>query len=811
MSEGGLPVRVVRFGPFEVDLRTGELRKAGIKVKLQQQPFQVLAMLLERPGELVSRQELRQRLWSQVTFLDFDHGLDAAIQRLREALRDTAENPSLIETLPRRGYRFIGEVQPPEHPSQVAGPDQPTSPRHPSRYVWRLVTLTTLGLAVLVLVSKILLSRPPSVVSAGGTERLAVMPFCAQGSSALIPLGSGMAGVIEASLPDAINIRPIDQAAVKTGWQGAARTCADDQPQSMREIATRLGAASVVTGRLIARERHLVIQATVQRNDGSRWRVTPLSVEGSADSTGTLASSLASQITAVLLGEDIQRRAQLAKRSLAAQKLYLAGSAFYRSARNAEALSSFWQALDADSTFELAALGIAEAGGWAWFSGSERTRRGLLVTWALRNQLSNQDRAILYALVGRPDRFRSARETYSDWERATELAPFSSTAWYEFGDRLYHEGPVLGISNSSDKAGAAFEHSLQLDPEFRWPLMHLIQIAIANSDWDMVEHLQSRLGRTREDSELIPFIRWRIAAARGNASQIATIKKDFGNISPRALVRIAGYSQIDGVDIGTGEAAAKELERVASTSDELTLALLVRHDMAVNRGQYADAARLVSRIAALGPIRPGVVLNVVDADALAVTDAVIGGGDTATASAAVKRLEKAIAIPASTALKRFREVGDLCAVGLWRARNRQDGTLPLIAQRLRKSPAARDSVLFFGASGELCARIVDAEHAVLLRGPNTREIVARLDSLALEGPADFGIGFVNVILADLWSRIGEDNLALMASRRRLYDWTTGARYFAAHVRAESQLALRTGDSRGAERARHVLASLAAGA
>ncbi len=810
MSEGGLPVPVVRFGPFEVDLRTGELRKGGNKVRLQQQPFQVLSMLLERPGELVNRQELRQRLWAEVTFLDFDHGLDAAIQRLREALGDTAENPSFIETLPRRGYRFIGEVQPRENPSQAVGPDQPSGPRRKSRYPWRpLVTLTALGVAVLVLVSK-LLSRPSSGVSAGGTERLAVIPFCAEGSSALNPLGGGMAGVIEASLPDAINIRPIDQATVKTGWQAAERTCADDQPQSMRDIANRLGATSVVTGRLIAGEGHLVIQANVQRNDGSRWRVTPLSVEGSTDSTATLASSLASQITAVLLGEDVQRRAQLAKRSLTAQKLYLAGTAFYRSARNAEALSSFWQALDADSTFELAALGIAEAGGWAWFSGSERTRRGLLVTWALRNQLSNQDRAIFNALVGRPDRFRSARETYSDWEHATELAPFSSTAWYEFGDRLYHEGAVLGISNSSEQAGAAFEHSLQLDSAFRWPLMHLIQLAIARSDWAMIEHLEHRLSRTREDSELIPFIRWRIAAARGSASQIAMIRKDFGNISSRALVRIAGYSQIDGVDIGTGEAAAKELERIASTSDEMTLALLVRHDMAMNRGQYADAARLASRIGSLGPIRPGVVLNVVDADALAVTDAVIGGGDTATASAAVKRLEKAIATPAPTGFKRFREVGDLCAVGLWRARNGQTETLPLIAQRLRKSPAARDSVLFFGASGELCARMVDAEHAVLLRSPNTREVVARLDSLALEAPADFGIGFVNVILADLWSRIGEDKFALMASRRRLYDWTTGARYFAAHVRVEAELAQRTGDSRGAARARQVLAALAAG-
>jgi hypothetical protein len=229
--------------------------------------------------------------------------------------------------------------------------------------------------------------------------------------------------------------------------------------------------------------------------------------------------------------------------------------------------------------------------------------------------------------------------------------------------------------------------------------------------------------------------------------------------------------------------------------------------MAINRGMYPEAAHLVGRIGSLGPFRPGVVWNVVDADALAVTDAVIGGGDTATAAAAVKRLEHGLVTPALTGLQRFREVGDLCAVGLWRARKGEQSTLPAIAQRLRKSVAAPDSARFFGSSGELCALMVDAEHAVLVRRHDAPATVSRLDSLARQGPAEFGIGFVNVILADLWSRIGDDKSALMASRRRLYDWTTGARYFGAHVRAEAELARRTGDAAGATSAGRVLASL----
>ena len=97
----------IRFGVFEVDLRSGELRRNGLKIKLQEQPFQILAMLLEHPGELVTREEIQKRLWSEDTFVDFEHSLATAIKKLREALGDSADNPRFVETLPRRGYRFI--------------------------------------------------------------------------------------------------------------------------------------------------------------------------------------------------------------------------------------------------------------------------------------------------------------------------------------------------------------------------------------------------------------------------------------------------------------------------------------------------------------------------------------------------------------------------------------------------------------------------------------------------------------------------------------------------------------------------------
>lgn len=111
MQQANSPSGRLRFGLFEVDLRAGELTKRGLRIRLQEQPFQVLAMLLGKPGEVVTREELRERIWGQ-TVVDFDHGLNKAINKIREALGDSAENPRFVETIARRGYRFLADVTP---------------------------------------------------------------------------------------------------------------------------------------------------------------------------------------------------------------------------------------------------------------------------------------------------------------------------------------------------------------------------------------------------------------------------------------------------------------------------------------------------------------------------------------------------------------------------------------------------------------------------------------------------------------------------------------------------------------------------
>jgi DNA-binding winged helix-turn-helix (wHTH) protein/Tol biopolymer transport system component len=148
--------RTVRFGEFEADLRVGEIRKSGSRIKLQDQPFKVLQVLLERPGNIVSREELKSRIWPQDTYGDFDHAVNVAVGKLRTALGDSAENPSFIETVPRRGYRFVGTVDAPPSPARLVEMPLPADPdgEGRSRYKGRLLVpaLAIIGCAVLLTV-----------------------------------------------------------------------------------------------------------------------------------------------------------------------------------------------------------------------------------------------------------------------------------------------------------------------------------------------------------------------------------------------------------------------------------------------------------------------------------------------------------------------------------------------------------------------------------------------------------------------------------------------------------------------------------
>lgn len=160
MPQASPSADVISFGSYEVHLRSGELFRAGHKVRLQVQPFHVLAMLLKHPGEVVTREELQRRLWPADTFVDFDHSLNTAVKKLRQALSDDKQKPRFIETLPKRGYRFIGtliqserQTEPPPKPLSVP----PSAPQRAksalSFYIGRVAKISADGKSTFALVS----------------------------------------------------------------------------------------------------------------------------------------------------------------------------------------------------------------------------------------------------------------------------------------------------------------------------------------------------------------------------------------------------------------------------------------------------------------------------------------------------------------------------------------------------------------------------------------------------------------------------------------------------------------------------------
>ena len=266
----------LRFGVFELDLRAGELRKHGLRIRIQDQPFQVLAMLVEHAGEVVTREELQKKLWPADTFVDFDHGLNKAISKIREALSDSAESPRFVETVARRGYRFLAEVKPvestPVRPTELAPHPHPGAEAHnhpdlASKLPMLQRLLPSLAWKISVLVLLLLLAslatwklrswnRPSSVI-----RSLAVLPLESLSSDASQDyFADGMTDELISDLGRVSALRVVSRTSVM-----AYKRARKPLPQIARELNV-----------------DAVVEGTVLRS-GDQVRITAQLIEASAD------------------------------------------------------------------------------------------------------------------------------------------------------------------------------------------------------------------------------------------------------------------------------------------------------------------------------------------------------------------------------------------------------------------------------------------------------------------------------------------------------------------------------------------------
>jgi TolB-like protein/DNA-binding winged helix-turn-helix (wHTH) protein/Tfp pilus assembly protein PilF len=362
----------IRFGPFEADLRAGELRKHGVRLRLSGQPLEILALLLAQPGEVVTREELRRKLWPENTFGDFDHGLNAAVNKLREALGDSAEAPRYVETLPRRGYRFIARVEspaaepaslPPEAapspaPPPVSTGSAPEPPRPARGYRGPLVISGAVAAAGLVLLMIVAPSRrePSADDAARSIRSLAVLPFeNLSGDADQEYFADGMTDEVISRLSGVGALRVISRTSVMPYRKARA---------PLPEIARKLGVEGIVEGAVQRSGDRVRITARLLHapTDRSLWAET---YERELPDVLRLQSEIASAIA-----QEVRVRVTPAERTRLdwarlvdpdAYQHHLRGRYFQGHWNSDRAAEEYRRSIAADPKYALAWAGLAEA------------------------------------------------------------------------------------------------------------------------------------------------------------------------------------------------------------------------------------------------------------------------------------------------------------------------------------------------------------------------------------------------------------------------------------------------------------------
>jgi TolB-like protein/DNA-binding winged helix-turn-helix (wHTH) protein/Flp pilus assembly protein TadD len=466
----------LRFGVFELDLRAGELRKHGLRVRLQEQPFQVLAALLEHPGEVVTREELQKKLWPADTFVDFDHGLNKTINKIREALGDSAESPRFVETVARRGYRFLAEVKvadatpargtaPATQPHPITEtrerPDPtgkpPTPKSAPPRLVWKIAALMALLATASLATWKLYSWKHPSPI----IRSLAVLPLESLSSDASQDyFADGMTDELISDLGQISALRVISRTSVM-----AYKRARKALPQIARELDV-----------------DAVVEGTVLRS-GDQVRITAQLIEAATDKhlwsqsyEGQLRDTLAlqNQVARAIADQiriNLNSQEQAALKSVRvvnpeAYESYLKGRYFWNK-RTADglkvALAYFNQAIEQDPKYAQSYSGLADTyallGDWQYAvmtpkEALPKAKAAAIKALELDSTLGEAHNSLAFCLDGFDWDFPSAGK---EFRRAIELNPGYATThhWY-----AWH----LSLLGRYDEAIAEMRKAESLDP-----------------------------------------------------------------------------------------------------------------------------------------------------------------------------------------------------------------------------------------------------------------------------------------------------------------------------------------------------------
>lgn len=609
MSQGNL----VRFGAFELNLSTGELRKGGVRINLPDQPLQVLKTLLDHPGELVTREELRQRLWTAETFVDFEHGLNAAVRRLRDALGDSADVPRFIETLPRRGYRFIAPVQPPATEEASSRPEEPAKREAlPPPAVALAPSVTRAGVlggvATMVLVAAAVLwafsYRSQSTVqgesaATSGRSMLAVLPFeNLTGDPEQEYLADGMTEELIAQL-GRMDPSRLGVIARTSAMQFKKTTKRADQ------IGSELGVSHLLEGSVRTTEGRIrvAVQLIETRHQTHVWAeqyerevrdVLALQREVAEAIVPHITSSLA--IAPSNANADTRRHSTIAE----ANEHYLRGRYYWSKDTadgHATAMEHFRKAIDLDSSFALAHSGLADTyillgsdGFMPMREAYQLARTAALKALALNDELGEAHNSMAainadyyWDWVEADRHFRRAVDSNPSYETALRFYSFNlaymgrieeALALARRAQRLdpvspgaqMNVGVILYFARRYDDAVMAIKETLDLDPDFGPAYVTLGRIYVAKGmpDRAVAELERARDLMGRRPDVLTPYA---YALARAGRQREARTMldglQDLSKPRPAAPVRLA----LVHIALGETDRAFEWLEKAIEARD----------------------------------------------------------------------------------------------------------------------------------------------------------------------------------------------------------------------------------------------------
>lgn len=560
---------------------------------------------------------------------------------------------------------------------------------------------------------------------------VAVLPFRVAGAAAeLAHLEEGLADLMAITLSGEAGPRALDPRAVLSAW-AAVSGDGTAYEEAVGEVGRRLGAGRMVRGEVVGQPGRLTLSASLTETATGVERARARA-EGPLDSLPSLVDELTAELIILDRGEDPNRLTALTSTSLPALMNYLEGRRAYRGAEYEIALRHFSAALDRDSTFALAAIGMLDAVAWVLSPPPEAEKRAVESAWRERDRLSERDRSYLVGLLGpeypAPSSERSRIEA---WERAAQESPGRPEVWYSLGDRYFHFGALTGVPDWRSRSGAAFRRALALDSTWNAPLQHLIDLAFLGDDAAETARL-TELYLNRDSTGVWPdFVRYQRAQARGDTT---TARRAIESLQGEPVVFLSSTGdehRLVAPEMGARALAVMEAD--AATTDQLREVQVLRHHHALNRGWPDTAAAALSAMRRLDPDDHTPLR-------MAIGAALYWDGRLEHAEEAAARLEDAVAGDRPTGESELDEWRrDLCVVGQWRAARGDVGGAETAADRLRSTRLERGTGAFRSEEGlwrdEICATLLETMAADAAgRRDEAGAFADRLDELLLEGP-----------------------------------------------------------------------------